>query len=500
MLGERGGLPFHDVFTRLWGKGFFWGLFVCLAIKYVLLPVAALMIVSYALSPSPGESSNVSYAAGMTAFVFAGAFEALVEAAIDESLKAVIVRGCTCCCGAFGLTRWKDGTPAFRGAATMAAFFAVSLGYSFSEYVADILMYKQLALPFARAYQDQSALGMTLLLLGYIGRSAVYTTVFCLCAAFTAMRLTLRDAQLVAQNARRSLDDVQADGAHLAPHASLAGRGQEGEERVLHQEGEEHQVLQQQEQQQQAIRVSQPQQKGGDVPVSSPVPASDPHGGDGRSTGGVTALPPHPVSPTIVVWHWGNVLWPAITIHFTFVCASDYAHMGLDGLDVLSATYGWKYLCMLLCIGIVFAGITSVILAKQSAALQEGVVGGGVPTGVTCSSKMWRLPCFVGAPPPLPPPLSAPTGPSATSVQTNPLRQQLAVPNLKPAASPPSGDPGGPPAVEQPQQLQPELRQQRVDDAEAGREQARKEEEAMIAPDEVAVGVEEWGKLSTYCV
>jgi len=316
----------------------------------------------------------------------------VTAAFVEEGVKVGLVR-CQCCCGAERACCLQRTHPDPKKQAymTIALLLAASVGFSTMENLTYALS----------NWEDESGaearpLGERLLLA--VARGAVSMPVHAICAAFTGLRLSIRDVQ------RRHRDSAALGGGG-AGGAGAGGGGAGGPGGaapaapafVMLPSGVVVQVVavppeqqasaaslfqaQQARAQQEAqaqiaqqpwgVRVGGALAGGSALPAAGPLPTAA-----GVVTTAASAPGAAAAARTVVVWGWPRVLWPALLVHGTF----DFLLMAYGAIDDEGASLA---LSIVTAVIIVLASGWAV-MSQLNAALVT-VARGRVPERVTCA-------------------------------------------------------------------------------------------------------------------
>lgn len=307
---------------------------------------------------SPRPMPDLKFDAGMFFFVFLTAY--VTAATIEEIMKAMAVRYSTGC--TTGCTQVRKDTPHPRqlAYATTALLIAVSLGFSTVEN----LLYIFGASLSAGSTPSLSSVGAKCLLA--LVRGCISMPIHCLCVAFTALRLTLRDVQrdrvdLLQQAAR-------GDGI-FKWHAFALSGDVTGTSSTQRPEAAD----------------------AGTFVTAFPATALRPSA-EGEWVRVLNAASASTEAASIRVWGWPKVLWPAIAVHGTF----DFQAMLLGALlykDMSTASLT----ALTLVLGVTVQLVSLWILRQQYKGVFERIANNDLP-GLT-----WKVHWVLcGTPPALP--------------------------------------------------------------------------------------------------
>jgi RsiW-degrading membrane proteinase PrsW (M82 family) len=452
--------PPDDSFVRMFFAG---------AGPGAILSIFAEAIVSQQLAGILLSSKDDEEAASTSiVWIYILATAYVTAALVEEAAKAALVR-CACCACWCGQRR-DPLRPALQAHTTVALFLAATLGFATAENI----MYV-----FGGAVPGGTPEEVAARALLVVIRSAVSLPLHVVCASFTALRLTLRDAQLSTNDAQwaavyassvlrmtfpapppilattstiaaaaspGATAPDRSTGSSLAPlavpsanTASPAEVDEVGRHLQLLLAGGQVQGRQQQQQQLAEVRVlipaAAPQAMPTGAALDAPLPAT-PHA-PLAVVGGVLAPPPPPVR----VWSWVRVLWPAVAVHGTFDAVAMLLPVVAAGtLSDLSIA------ATVLVVGCTVLVTAAAFLTAQFHHVFEAIASGIVPRSVTHDSG---VPLFR-------PLLSAirwalcscqyvPSVPDADAAANAALAAQLLA-RLAPAAHPAAGAGAHPPA------------------------------------------------------
>jgi RsiW-degrading membrane proteinase PrsW (M82 family) len=351
--------PPDNQFVRLFFAGAGPGALLSIFVEGVVAQQLAKLIIG---SNEQATSTDILLYALATAFVTA--------ALVEEAVKATLVRcaGCGCWCG-----QHRDALrPYLHAHTTIAMFLAVTIGFATAENV----MYVFLG---ARGKTPEEAAARVLLV---IVRSALSLPLHVVSASYTALRLTVRDAQ-------RGLNDAQWAAAYALSYLHLApNRGNTGISSEVPR-----------------IARARPDLEGFDVQrhlgnlvagtdyinsrveVAGPAESLFPHAAvvaaptPPRLTSGLPA-PAHTTLTPLPVWSWVRVLWPAVVIHGTF----DAVAMLLPVVAAGVLSDAETALVVLLSGGAVLFFSAAVLLA-QFISVFETIAVGTIPRSVTIDTR-----------------------------------------------------------------------------------------------------------------
>jgi hypothetical protein len=276
--------------------------------------------------------------AGFYVFVFLTAY--VTAATVEEIIKATIVR-CSCGLDVCAQARKSFSHPRKLAYATLALLMSASLGFSTCENLLYIFG-ESLA---SQVPPSLGAVGYKALIA--LIRGIVSMPVHCICVAFTALRLTLRDAQ----RNKHELLKAAAESTGIYQWVSASGSRQ-------------HEIILT------AFpsAVSAPANSGCWLLVKD------------KSTAAQEAR-----QAEAQIWSWPRVLWPSIAVHGTF----DFQAMMLG-----AALFGYlselKLTLLTLCLGAVVQAVSLYVLRQQYAAVFEKISTNDVPTGITLGVH-WTL-------------------------------------------------------------------------------------------------------------
>ena len=258
----------------------------------------------------------------------------ITAATIEEIMKAAAVRW-SCGAGICVQRRHDYSSRRTQPYATAALFIAAALGFSSAENLLYIF-----GASISASAKSGWARASDRLIVAFI-RGCISMPIHCICSGFTALRLTLRDAQ----RARKELLEDAADRAGLYEVRTNDG-----------------------------LRLTT-------CPSVSPTQKSQVNQIMSSDEAAVEA-------ERQPVWSWWRVLWPAIAVHGTFDCQAM-----LLGAVFHRTLHDYELTPLTIIIGIVTQVLSYWILRQQYAAVFESVGNGKVLDRLTLGVH-WAL-CYV---------------------------------------------------------------------------------------------------------
>jgi len=368
--------PVDDAFLRMFGWGYLPGALIAMALEVVLTALFALMFLpgnmaevltesvgSDGGSSGPGgdgkgSGSGPGYTrsapqVGMTALLVAFiAFTSYVTAAgVEEVVKAMAVRMDCCMCilpGANCCLQQRRSTPAHQRAyVTVSLLLAAAVGFSAFE---NVLYVFQAGITVNGMPVPWSAIALRAAVA--VLRGCISMPVHATCVAFTALRLTLRDAQLDAQERLRSM--AEHDGLfQFHPASTAAGAG---------------------------------------TPVFTVTAPPDMRGGgvSGWPAGTFTRVMSKEAAAaqlaTVRPWAWWRILWPSIAIHGTF----DFQALLLGAMLPQLGLSDTASTAITITLGFAVLATALWIARQQYVSLLDRIARNDVPAGITMGVD-WHL-------------------------------------------------------------------------------------------------------------
>ena len=341
----RAAAPQDELFVRTLASAFYPGALVCLLAEAGLTLLWALVCLgdsldalAGAVATDPAGHSLVRRAAALrgkagfwiflvlTAFVTAATTEELAKAAVVRLPclpRRLDGRDAALC---VQRRRSYSGDASARAHATLALFLAAAIGFSAAENLLYIFAETLTAAPFTNslaAVAGKAAIAAV--------RGVVSMPVHCVCAAFTALRLAVRDGQLdradeLEEAASKgglyrfvAAAPAAADGTGGGSAGSAGGGGAPYSRRDLlppqaedegDGEGDDDTPL---------VRASTSGGGGGGAAASrAAAAAASASAGGGSWQLTMSAAEARAAAEALTIWSWPRVLWPAIVVHGVF--------------------------------------------------------------------------------------------------------------------------------------------------------------------------------------
>ena len=365
---------FDDLFVRLFGAGFLPSMLIALVVEMAVSAILGLITIGPGLafyfltheSVNPDDPNNFGPSGpDMNAlrsspawFIYLFLSSYLSVGLVEESIKAWAVRAV--CCGCENNSAWcvqrRDYRQRQQVYGTVASFFAVSLGFAFSEICLGIIqtIFVVSVLGMWGSNVDQGAL-FVVLLLTFV-RSLVTMPVHCVCASFTALRLSMRDAQKAKKEALMARAQVSSIHGSTGGNAIVVMADNVGGQQVY-------------------------------IPTAAVLstPAPPPSTGAAQQEVAYASVGEMEDPSGVNVWSWKRVLWPAVLIHGTYDFVFQILITDMDDMG--------GRLVLILFLSILILVVSSVVLARQFGDAFENLAEGRVPEAITCKSKVWCMPC-----------------------------------------------------------------------------------------------------------
>jgi RsiW-degrading membrane proteinase PrsW (M82 family) len=396
-----------DAFVRMFFGGFLPGALFCLLVEAALSLLFALICLNDQLNnimqqiardPQGGavakNINSMQQTVGFYFFVLLTSY--ITAAAVEEITKAAVVRmSCFPCLGpeaALCVQRRRSySSPRTLAYATLALLLAASLGFSVAENILYI---------FAESFANPGKANLS-----HVGgkamiavvRGIVSMPVHCVCVAFTALRLTLRDSQKARQE---ELDGIAADGGlyRFVHDHSTDGSHTGAESELAHMRGVDAAVggvpeplrvaVQQPDLERRSAVPAPVEQLPGSLQRAAGNPFMQPAPANGRWELVYSPTAASAAADRIVVWSWPRVLWPAIALHGTF----DFQALLISA--VFTRTFGDALVTSLtLLVGVFMLVFALWVLIEQYDNVLSAIARGDTPTRITGRSL---LTCLLG--------------------------------------------------------------------------------------------------------